>query len=288
MTVYSHSRLSTFEQCKLKFKFRYIDKIIPEVEESIESYLGKTVHKALEWLYIKIKENKFKTPSVDELLAYYTKEWESNYPEEIIIVNQKGRIEDYYNKGIQFILNYYIKHKPFDDNTLAVEKRIFVSLDGNGGYKIQGFIDRLSYNLKTGEYEIHDYKTSNNLPFKEKIEADRQLALYSIAIKENYNTNGKICLVWHYLAHDKKICLRKTEEELEKLKKDTIELINLIESTQEFTPNKTRLCGWCEYKSICPAWTGKPYSIEKQKKLENYTILEKDADKKVEELDIFS
>ena len=40
MVIYSHSRLSTFEQCKLKFKFRYIDKLTPEIENTIEGFLG--------------------------------------------------------------------------------------------------------------------------------------------------------------------------------------------------------------------------------------------------------
>ena len=34
MTQYSHSRLSTFEQCNLKFKFKYVDKV--EAEEGIK------------------------------------------------------------------------------------------------------------------------------------------------------------------------------------------------------------------------------------------------------------
>jgi putative RecB family exonuclease len=37
MTVYSHSRLSCFEQCPQKFKLQYIDKVETEVEESIEA-----------------------------------------------------------------------------------------------------------------------------------------------------------------------------------------------------------------------------------------------------------
>jgi len=56
MAIYSHSKLSTFEKCPLKFKFRYIDKIIPEIQKSIESHLGSSVHDALEWLYIQVKQ----------------------------------------------------------------------------------------------------------------------------------------------------------------------------------------------------------------------------------------
>ena len=50
MTVYSHSRLSCFEQCPHKFKLQYIDKVETEVEESIEAYLGLRVHETLEKL----------------------------------------------------------------------------------------------------------------------------------------------------------------------------------------------------------------------------------------------
>lgn len=40
MTVYSHSRLSTFEQCPHKFKLRYIDKVKTEAEESVEAFMN--------------------------------------------------------------------------------------------------------------------------------------------------------------------------------------------------------------------------------------------------------
>ena len=40
MTVYSHSRLSCFEQCPPKYKLNYIDKVETEVEEGIEAFLG--------------------------------------------------------------------------------------------------------------------------------------------------------------------------------------------------------------------------------------------------------
>ena len=50
MTLYSHSRLSTFENCPLKFKYTYIDKIETGIEESIEAFLGSRVHEALEKL----------------------------------------------------------------------------------------------------------------------------------------------------------------------------------------------------------------------------------------------
>ena len=93
------------------------------------------------------------------------------------------------------------------------------------------------------------------MPTREKIKTDRQLALYSIAIRELFGVE-KVLLTWHYLAHNTKICSRRTNEELEQLKKDIIELINQIESTNEFPSQKSVLCSWCEFKSMCPQFGG--------------------------------
>lgn len=266
--IFSHSRLSSFEQCKLKYKFRYIDKIIPDVDRTIESHLGSVVHSVLEWLYKEVKNNKI--PSVDDLIVCYSNFWKEDYDPEINIIKKQFTVMDYFNKGIGFLINYHLENHPFDDNTLEIEKEIIFDLDEGGNYKIRGFIDRLSYNIKTNEYEIHDYKTSSRLPNDKDLEKDRQLAFYSIAIKEIYGNDKEIRLVWHYLSFNKKLDSKRTDEQLSQLKKDTLELIRKIESTINFNPTKSGLCPWCEYKPICPAWgnkmPGKQTSLDDFKK----------------------
>jgi len=252
MTTYSHSRLSTFEECKQKYKFRYIDKIKPDFEKSIEAHLGSSVHKALEWLYKSIISKSL--PSIEDLIEEYVEYWEKNYQNSFKIVKENMNSEDYFNKGITFLINYYKEHYPFDDGTIAIEKEILITLDSEKNYRIKGFIDRLTFNLEKNRYEIHDYKTSSSLPNQEKFEKDRQLALYGIAIKEIYGNSRDIILIWHYLDHNKKIYSTRTNEQYEELKRDVVKLIEEIENTNEFPPYPSILCDWCEYKSKCPAW----------------------------------
>lgn len=248
MTIYSHSRLASFEQCPLKYKYRYIDKI-KVLEKSIEAILGSAVHDSLEWLYLQVKDGE--VPSIDDLISKYTEAWQKHFSDKVKIVKQELTAADYFNKGVEFIINYYTKHQPFSDNTIATEKKVIINL---GEHKLQGYIDRLVHNLETDEIEIHDYKTANSMPTQKQIDNDRQLALYSIAIKEEFGNDKPICLTWHYLAHDIKVCSKRTNEQLEQLKKHIIELIEEIEATQHFPPYITKLCDWCEYKKICPAW----------------------------------
>lgn len=268
MPVYSHSKLSSFEQCLFKYKCRYIDKIKPDFDASIEATLGKAVHETLEWLYQNVIKNN-SVPPLDDVVEFYMQRWEKNFSSQAKIVSQVLSPKDYFNQGLQYVINYYIKHQPFDDGTMHLEMEIKLDLDTTGKYKMVGFIDRLAFNRKTGEYEIHDYKTGK-LPPKEKFKEDRQLGLYSIAIKEIFGKDKKICLIWHYLAHDQKIESSRTQEELDELKNKIINLINKIEETTEFPPNPSILCNWCEYKSNCPAFKNPPqknFFREKQGKL---------------------
>jgi putative RecB family exonuclease len=266
MVIYSHSRLSTFEQCRLKFKFKYIDKIIPEIDTTIEAHLGSIVHETLEWMYQQIQKGE--VPSIESMISFYAGQWQESYDPKITIVRKNLTAKDYFNKGVGFLVNYYMKHHPFGDNTLETEKKILIDLDGEGKYKLQGFIDRLVHNPEKDEYEIHDYKTANVLPSREKIANDRQLALYSIGVKELFGEEKNVLLVWHYLAHNMKICSRRTNQQLAQLKKETLDLIKQIENETEFFSNKSVLCDWCEYKSMCPEFGGCPN--ERQKNLEVY------------------
>jgi putative RecB family exonuclease len=251
MTLYSHSRLSTFEQCRYKYKLKYIDKIPSPVKKSVEAHLGECVHEALEWLYKNIIAGK--VPQMDEVISRYSGTWQEKDTEEMLIVGRFSK-QDYFNKGVKFLIDYYMKNTPFQDGTVETEKKVWINLGENFPHKVVGYIDRLVYNNQKNEYEIHDYKTANTLPNREKFENDRQLALYSIAIKDLYGKDTPVTLTWHYLNYNMKLVSKRTNEQLEELKENTKRLINEIESTGEFPPDKSILCNWCEYKQYCKAW----------------------------------
>ena len=252
MTLYSHSRLNTFEQCPQKYKLHYIDKVETDVEESIEAFLGVRVHETLEKLYRDLQYQK--KNSLEDLLAFLNDEWEKNWNNSIVIVKDYSP-ENYRKMAENFISDYYHKYVPFNQSkTIALEDRVIINLDERGDYKLQGYIDRLT-EKKEGYYEIHDYKTNSRLPMPEYIEQDRQLALYSIGVKDKYPDVKDIRLVWHFLAFNKEIDSTRTEQELSELKQNTIGLIDKIESEEKFPSNPSRLCDWCEFKPICRQWS---------------------------------
>ncbi len=257
MVIYSHSRLTTFEQCPLKFKFRYINKLQPDFKQTIEAFLGTKVHKTLEWIYRQISQNI--VLELDDILNNYIYSWNKDFNNQIKIIKKEFNAEHYFNKGIKFLIDYFLENKPFNDNTIAIEKKILVNLDSEGKYILQGYIDRLVHNKETNIFEIHDYKTNGFLKTQEELDKDRQLALYSIGIKNTFENIKDIHLIWHFLAFNEKRISKRTPEQLEKLKQEIIQLIDKIESTKEFFPNPSALCKWCEFRSHCPIFaSGSP------------------------------
>jgi len=253
MTIYSHSRLESFKSCPLKYKFNYIDKIKRE-EEGIEAFLGSRFHKVMEKIY---KELRFRKYSLGELLDFYEDDWNKKYHDKIVIADKERKAKDYKEIGKKFIEEYYKRYDPFNQGkVLGIERWVIVNLDDKGKYKLRGIIDRLDQ-VKDRTYEIHDYKTSKSLPEQSEMDEDRQLALYQIGIQNSWNGVDQVELVWHYVAFDKEIRSKRTEEELDELKKESIDLIKKIESTREFLPNESRLCGWCYYQDICPLYKHK-------------------------------
>lgn len=253
MSVYSHSRLSCYEQCPQKYKLKYLDKVETEVEQSIEAYLGSRVHETLEKLYLDL--NYQKVNSLDELIDYFRSEWGKNWDDSIVIVKEEYGPDNYLKMGEKFITDYYNKYKPFNQGkTIAIEERVLITLDGSGEYKLQGYIDRVMES-EEGYYEVHDYKTNSRLPLPEYLDNDRQLALYAIGIKDRYPDVKDVKLVWHFLAFDKEVVSTRTDQELEDLKKDVISLIEKIESDDKFEANTSLLCDWCEFKPICRQWS---------------------------------
>ncbi len=252
MTIYSHSRLSCFEQCPYKYKLSYIDKVETEIPESIEAFLGSRVHEVLQKLYEDLKFQK--QDSLEDLINYLHEIWKNNWDDSIVIVKEEYSKDNYIRMAEKFIADYYNRYHPFDQGrTIALEDRILISLDSEGDYKLQGYIDRL-VESSDGFYEIHDYKTNSRLPLRKYIDTDRQLALYMIGVKNNYPNVKGVKLIWHFLAFDKEIDSTRSDEELESLKKETIALIDKIEGEEKFDANVTFLCDWCEYKPVCAQW----------------------------------
>jgi len=251
MPTYSHSRLSSFEKCKLQYRYRYVDRIRRDVQ-GIEAFLGNRVHEVLEKLYKDLQMER--TPSLEDLTGLYHRNWEKLYTDKIRIVKADYTAEHYRKVGERCIGDFYKTYHPFRDGvTLGLEEKVSIPLDESGRYRMEGYVDRI-VRTEPGVYEVHDYKTGNSLPSTEDLQNDRQLPLYQLGVQQKFPDARDVRLVWHYLTFNQELRSSRSPDALESLKTRTVGLIRRIEATQEFPPTESALCRWCEYIEICPLW----------------------------------
>jgi putative RecB family exonuclease len=250
LTVYSPSRLSTFDNCPKQFEFRYIQKIQRDTE-SIEAFVGKRVHEVLERLYHHVARHS-RPPSLRQVLDRYRADWRLRWHEGVEIIKQENDTDHYLAYGARCLENYYRSHYPFEEGeTVAIEENVQFKLDTDGRYRGRGIIDRL-VRRRPCHYEIHDYKTGSYLPPQSRLDSDRQLALYQIGIQQTCDDAEQVDLVWHYLSFNRTVRSSRSEEQLDRLRSETIDLIERIEATREFQAKPGPLCRWCEYRDVCP------------------------------------
>ncbi|HEX74308.1 MAG TPA: PD-(D/E)XK nuclease family protein [Dehalococcoidia bacterium] len=249
MPIYSHSQLSMYENCPLKYKLRYRDKIKLDIE-GVEGFMGLRVHETLKKLYDDIRLTK--VDSLTVLLSYYDKIWRQNWHDSILIVKKDLTKKHYHALGKKMIEIYYQRYSPFDsDVTIGTEMSLNFALDIEKRYRMMGYVDRLSRTVD-GIYQIRDYKTSAHLSSQEDADNDRQLGLYQIGIQKKWPDIKNINLVWHYLAFDRELTSSRSEQSISKLKEKTIRLIDEMASVEDFPPRESGLCDWCEYQDLCP------------------------------------
>lgn len=254
MANYSNSRVSTYDNCPYQYKLKYVDKVEAPTPTTIEMFLGDIVHRVMEKLYKDLQYQK--TNTKEELLAFYQDLWKKEYSEDILIVKKEYSAENYKKMGEKFISDYYETYHPFDDvNIIGLETKDKLLLPDGNYWSVR--IDKLGVDAENNYY-VCDYKTNSRMIFQEQADADRQLAMYSVWVRDKFKDAKKIFLKWHMLAFNKEVISERTDEQLEQLQQDVVAKIKEIEQAtadNKFPCNIDGLCNYCVYREICPSFS---------------------------------
>lgn len=242
----SASSISLFEQCPLKWKFRYIDQI-PE-PPGAPAVLGTFVHSVLENLMQLARG----TRSVEAARSIATEEWGK-------ITSTEAFFEaDFSDKELlefrQFswrkITGLWELEDPDQVNVLATEMKIDRTVDG---VPFIGFIDRLD---EVGDNTVVVDLKSGKAP-DPRYEDDKtgQLLMYAAAIDEIDEVPNAISIKLLYLgdrAIERDVTKRRIKAQHKRLH-TTWDSIHEGIATDAWKPLTGPLCAWCPYVDRCPA-----------------------------------
>ena len=250
----SYSALDTFQQCPQKFKFQVIDKI--KAPRSPEASFGSAVHGSLKYMF----SHDPVFPTIEEVTAHFSENWKtSSFAPSLALTPE---VSELYNKsGREMLKNFYKRNPPWNFSVVDTESHFEVLLTdekSNKTHILAGIIDRVD-KIGEGEYEIIDYKTNRRLPSQKTVDDNLQMSIYHMALMRRWPglDPKKIKLSLYFLKHDEKMSSFRTPDKLSEIRERVIATIYDVEkrlSNSNFPPNPSKLCDYCPYKSICPAW----------------------------------
>lgn len=259
--IYSYSKLELFNKCQQLYYFNYLDPVIAPIKKQFikpRDYKtkGSAVHGAITLFYYLPTEAR----TFDNLKKCLNLAWFSE-----IDINKKpplgeiGGFKDInqerksYLDSLRLLYNFlkiekekpsffYIPTKNIKESFSDYEEMIKPI---NENLFISGKFDRID-KLENGNLKVIDFKTG-----KDK-NGFSQLEFYKLLAELNFKT--KVDQVSYYYLNSKEI----KNFDVSKIKNDQIknkvlEKINIIRKTKEFSPRPSRLCGYCDFKEICPA-----------------------------------
>ncbi len=255
----SPSRASDFKTCPQLFKFRHIDQI-PAVPTHPQAR-GTAIHLALERL--------FEIPAgerhPERLLELFEVAWDetlrSEEYRELFAEDPEDR-EEVYQASRKIAEKYFKIEDPRLVEPLAREHFITLmigtgrrSSDPDRQLEVRGIIDRMDPTPEGG-IVITDYKTGKAPPLRYADSSFFALKVYALMVeRESGKTPNLIRLLYlgNSVAYNQSVSKRQlavVEKQLQAL----WDAIDLAITRNTFPPRTSRLCDWCSYQSICPAW----------------------------------
>ena len=256
---FSYSKLGMYKECPQKYKFRYVH-MLPEKPKYYFAF-GSALHSVMEYIY-DVKNPVF--PSLQQALDFFTKDWKSTTFEKkgyaSALKEQEG-----YEEGRRIITSYYQKHQASFVHPLSVEMKSTVETDG---LNLISILDRVDY-LGDGKVMILDYKTGktverapDQLYMYQKV-AEMSPVIKSLVQQADPSVKDirveKLCF-YHLPSLKEMYFERADDKQIFEFWQGVLSVADDIRAGKfSPTPGENQ-CRWCDYRNICPVFTGKDYT----------------------------
>lgn len=250
----SPSRIGTFRNCPLQFRFQVIDKI--PTKESQARQRGTLVHAAL--------ENLFDLPAQQRTFAAASRTMEEAWDKTLsekpdllaeLFGEDKSGENQFLETARQLLANYFQMENP--DRLAPAHREKYLRVTDKNHLHLHGYIDRVDIS-PTGLVRIVDYKTG-------KAPAERYIGPYQFQIRFYallwYLTQGQLParLQLLFLKDRQVYTYTPTAADIDATTEEIFAVWEQILTQARsgyFPARRSPLCNWCDYRAYCPLMEG--------------------------------
>lgn len=252
-TSLSPSKVSTFKDCALAFRFSAIDRL-PE-PPSMPATRGTTVHRALELLFAEQPERR--TPQRAQQCLDVALEEVSTHEEYVGLELDESAAEDFAVTSSRMVERYFTLEDPRAVQPIGLELMLSTEL---GSLTVRGIIDRLELDDE-GELVVTDYKTGRAPSPAQEQSRLGGVHFYAFLCEQVLGKRpARVQLL--YLGDQPQVITTVPSEQSTRGVARKVEAIwSAVEracESEDFRPRPSALCNWCSFKAFCPAFGGDP------------------------------
>lgn len=256
---FSYSKLGMYKECPQKYKFRYIH-MLPEQPKPYFAF-GSALHEVMEYIY---NPANAAFPTLAQALDFFEKHWNKTSFDQKGYASPEKELAGY-AEGRRIIEAYYAKYAAAFFHPLSVEMKSTLDMDG---LSLISILDRIDY-LGDGKVKILDYKTGKAVPSTpEQLYMYQKVAENSPTIKALVQKQDPAVkelrvgqLSFYHLPTLKEVTFERVpDKEIFDFWQGVLQVADKIRAGKfDPTPGETQ-CRWCDYRNICPVFTGKDYN----------------------------
>jgi putative RecB family exonuclease len=251
----SPSKVSTFTDCALAFRFSVIDRL-PE-PPSAAAVKGTLVHAALERLHLLPPPER----TVDAALVCLADAGVAlrDDPEYVGLGLAADDEATFHAEAADLVRNYFRLEDPTAVRAIGLELSLEVDIDG---VMLRGIIDRLELDAD-GELVVTDYKTGAAPPEQHERKRLSGVHIYSLLCEQLLGRRpARVQLL--YLRSPLAIITVPTDQSTRGTRRTLGAVWQAVERAcdrEDFRPKPSRLCDWCSFQAWCPSFGGDPSSL---------------------------
>jgi len=252
-TSLSPSKVSTFKDCALAFRFSAIDKL-PE-PSSLPAVKGTTVHKALELLFD--AQPQYRTlPAAQQCLETALAMITAEEDYQSLELNP-SQAQAFATDASKMVDRYFALENPSSITAVGTEMMLETHL---GSLLVRGIIDRLEED-ENGGLVVTDYKTGRTPSPAQEQQRLGGVHFYAFLCEKVLGRRPAKVQLMYLGGNPQIITALPSEQSVRGIEKKVGAVWSAIEracADEDFRPKKSALCNWCAFQAYCPEFGGDP------------------------------
>lgn len=249
-TTLSPSKVSSFKDCALAFRFSAIDQL-PEAP-SAAAVKGTLVHLALEYLFDRDAADRTLERALEDLdRAIAALRDDADFTGLALDADAEAA---FLADADRLVRRYFEVEDPAAVHPVGLELKLEAQVDD---IRVRGIIDRLELDADGG-LVVTDYKTGRSPSTNHQQGRLGGVTFYALLCEELFGVlPAQVKLI--YLGDGLTITTEPSEQSIRALKNKLRALWSAIATAcerEDFRPRPGPLCNWCSFHAYCPAQGG--------------------------------